>query len=425
MSRGVADDPPYRSETVRSSRISVGVSSRRRQPRTVQRLTLVCANLAHTDDTSSCWRNSRTLVRPVDGHTVIDLARRRESVQNCRRRHDKQRIRGPCLRHTVDNQTEVIDPGGPHERDRRTLFGIDVRPSTDAHYKTVAIERDEHRRDVRRTFAGRRDEKRAGAEPRHLDPQVSQLDGDTHRASLRADSRVTLKLIRGSKKSVSSNKCEPGSMERHSLSPQRIAILGLCMFAATFAVSCSSSGHSVGSPTSTTVTAAPTTASTSSKGSTSSTVPASQVKRAPNCKFSQLAVTATGDSATGHIGVLVRFENTRASTCDLIGYPGVAGLDAAGRQVVQAARTLHGFIPGVPTGQRPPVVVLADGQSASAFVEGTDVPQGNDHPCPTYPRLLVRPPNTMHSVRIDMAMPGCSPLQVHPVVPGTSGSLNG
>jgi hypothetical protein len=136
-------------------------------------------------------------------------------------------------------------------------------------------------------------------------------------------------------------------------------------------------------------------------------------------------VTATGDSATGHIGVLVRFENTTTSTCDLIGYPGVAGLDAAGRQVVQAARTLHGFIPGVPTGQRPPVVVLADGQSASAFVEGTDVPQGNDHACPTYPRLLVTPPNTMQSVRIDMAMPGCSPLQVHPVVPGTSGSLNG
>ncbi len=155
-------------------------------------------------------------------------------------------------------------------------------------------------------------------------------------------------------------------------------------------------------------------------------MPASQVKAAaPNCKFSQLSVTATGDSATGHIGVLLRFENTKAPTCDLTGYPGVAGLDAAGRQVVQAARTLHGFIPGVQTGQRPPVVVLADGQSASGFVEGTDVPEGNDHACPTYPRLLVTPPNTTQSVRIDMSMPGCSPVQVHPVVPGTSGSLNG
>ncbi|MGO9875966.1 MAG: DUF4232 domain-containing protein [Acidimicrobiia bacterium] len=123
--------------------------------------------------------------------------------------------------------------------------------------------------------------------------------------------------------------------------------------------------------------------------------------------------------------MLLRFENTKAPTCDLTGYPGVAGLDAAGRQVVQAARTLHGFIPGVQTGQRPPVVVLADGQSASGFVEGTDVPEGNDHACPTYPRLLVTPPNTTQSVRIDMSMPGCSPVQVHPVVPGTSGSLNG
>jgi hypothetical protein len=154
-------------------------------------------------------------------------------------------------------------------------------------------------------------------------------------------------------------------------------------------------------------------------------VPAQPAKAAtPNCAFSQLSVTAVGDSATGHIGVLLRFENRRTRQCRLTGYPGVAGLDAAGRQVIQALRTLHGFLPGVPTGRRPPVVVLARGQSASAFVEGTDIPQGNDHACPTYPKLLVTPPNTTQSVTIDMSMPGCSAVQVHPVVPGTSGALN-
>jgi uncharacterized protein DUF4232 len=121
--------------------------------------------------------------------------------------------------------------------------------------------------------------------------------------------------------------------------------------------------------------------------------------------------------------VLLRFENTRTRICKLTGYPGVAGLNAAGRQIIQAVRTLHGFIPGVPTGRRPPVVVLASGQSASAFVEGSDVPQGNAA-CPTYPKLLVTPPNTRQSVTIDMSMPGCAPVQVHPVVPGTGGALN-
>lgn len=206
------------------------------------------------------------------------------------------------------------------------------------------------------------------------------------------------------------------------MSPRRIATLGLAALTVTL-TACSSSSHSASSTTSTRVVTS-TTPATPSNGSTSTTVLPGQAKPAtPNCTFSQLSVTATGDSATGHIGVLLRFKNTETRTCALRGYPGVAGLNAEGRQVIQAIRTLHGFIPGVPTGLRPPVVVLAGDQSGSAFVEGTDVPQGNDHECPNYPRLLVTPPNTTQSVTIDMSMPGCSPIQVHPVVPGTGGSL--
>jgi len=208
------------------------------------------------------------------------------------------------------------------------------------------------------------------------------------------------------------------------MSLRRIATLAVATCTVSF-TACSSAAHSAGSTTSTRVATTATGVLKASTGSTSTTVPATQAKVAtPNCTFSQLLVTATGDSATGHIGVLLRFENSRTRTCKLTGYPGVAGLDAAGRQVIQAVRTLHGFIPGVPTGHRPPVVVLASRQSASAFVEGTDVPQGNDHLCPTYPKLLVTPPNTRQSVTIDMSMPGCSPVQVHPVVPGTSGVLD-
>jgi hypothetical protein len=127
----------------------------------------------------------------------------------------------------------------------------------------------------------------------------------------------------------------------------------------------------------------------------------------------------------GHIGVVLVFKNTSAQTCKLMGYPGVAGLDAAGKQVMQATRTLNGYLRVVPRGHAPPVVTLTTGQSASAFVEGTDVPTGNRTSCPTYPKLLVTPPNTTQSVVISASMPGCSPVQVHPVVPGTTGSAIG
>jgi hypothetical protein len=124
----------------------------------------------------------------------------------------------------------------------------------------------------------------------------------------------------------------------------------------------------------------------------------------------------------GHIGVVLIFKNVSAQTCKLQGYPGVAGLDAAGHQVVQAVRTLNGYMRVLPAGASAPVVTLAPGQSGSAFVEGTDVPTGGATSCPTYPKLLVTPANTTHSVVVDMSMPGCSPVQVHPTVPGTSGS---
>jgi hypothetical protein len=133
-------------------------------------------------------------------------------------------------------------------------------------------------------------------------------------------------------------------------------------------------------------------------------------------------VGATGNSGAGHIGVVLRFKNTGAQTCTLVGYPGVAGLDARGTQVIQATRTLNGYLGGIPAGRLPPVVTLTTGHSASAIVEGSDVTQGNAA-CETYPKLLVTPPNTTQSVTIDMSMSGCAVVKVHPVVAGTGGSI--
>jgi hypothetical protein len=119
------------------------------------------------------------------------------------------------------------------------------------------------------------------------------------------------------------------------------------------------------------------------------------------------------------------FTNESQATCSLSGYPGVAGLDAQGVQVVQAQRTLNGYLGGLPPGTTaPPTVSLAPGQTASAVVEGTDMPLGSATSCPSYPALLVTPPDLTDSVHLEAALPGCSPIQVHPVVPGSSGSAN-
>lgn len=125
----------------------------------------------------------------------------------------------------------------------------------------------------------------------------------------------------------------------------------------------------------------------------------------------------------GHEGGTILFKNTGTSECSLAGYPGVAALNATGKQVAQAQRTPSGYLGGMETGSKtPPLVQLAPGAVASAMVEGTDVPEGTASSCPTYPALLVTPPTSRQSTRLAMSLPGCSPLQVHPVVSGTTGS---
>jgi hypothetical protein len=77
------------------------------------------------------------------------------------------------------------------------------------------------------------------------------------------------------------------------------------------------------------------------------------------CRLSELRVTAGGtQAATGHEGVPVHFTNVSQRSCDLSGYPGVAGLDAHGTQAAQAERTPSGFLGGFQHAddQEPPTV---------------------------------------------------------------------
>jgi Protein of unknown function (DUF4232) len=139
----------------------------------------------------------------------------------------------------------------------------------------------------------------------------------------------------------------------------------------------------------------------------------------PACSNADLTIgVSPGGAGLGHVGSIIVFTNGSDHPCSLYGYPGVAGMDSAGRQMTQALRSPSGYLGGSYTLS---VVILAPGGRASALVEGTDVPTGSATSCPTYPRLLVIAPGQTRSHVLAASTPGCSPLQVHPVVGGAAG----
>jgi hypothetical protein len=149
------------------------------------------------------------------------------------------------------------------------------------------------------------------------------------------------------------------------------------------------------------------------------------IPSSPICGSAQLSVTAgRGGAAAGHIGLSLVFANTSSQACSLSGYPRVAGLDSQGNEVTQAQRTPSGYMGGLTSsyhGDPLPTVTLQPGGRASALIEVTDVPTGTSTTYPSYAALLVTPPNTFQSVRLSVPLPGCSGLQVHPVVAGLTG----
>lgn len=204
---------------------------------------------------------------------------------------------------------------------------------------------------------------------------------------------------------------------------------------AALAVVCGACGSPLSAPhngtpgaSSSTTSSAPTgtRGSTSTSKSTSTSTTATTASLA-TCSFGQLQVSAGQQGAAlGHEGGPILFENIGASPCSLQGYPGVAGLSTTGAQAVQAQWTPQGYMGGLRSSSaKPPLVVLGSHDVASALVEGTDNPIGDETTCPTYHKLLVTPPTSTQSATVAFGVPGCSRIQVHPVVPGATGSETG
>lgn len=89
----------------------------------------------------------------------------------------------------------------------------------------------------------------------------------------------------------------------------------------------------------------------------------------------------------------------------------MAGTNAAGTQIIQAARQ-------GPSGH---TITLAPGAAASSLVSGVDVPTGTATSCPNLAGLVVTPPNTTVSVHLATTLPSCPGLSVTTLVPGSSG----
>ncbi|HEX2902254.1 MAG TPA: DUF4232 domain-containing protein [Jatrophihabitans sp.] len=139
------------------------------------------------------------------------------------------------------------------------------------------------------------------------------------------------------------------------------------------------------------------------------------------CALPYLHVTARAASGgNAHAGVIIEFTNTGQIPCALGGYPNVAILDARGQQVKQAAHTPSGYLGGQRHGA-PRAIGLGSGGSASALLEG-EVVDVDGASCPAEPGLSVLPPGTRTAARVAVRTALCGGTQVHPVVPGTTGS---
>jgi hypothetical protein len=134
----------------------------------------------------------------------------------------------------------------------------------------------------------------------------------------------------------------------------------------------------------------------------------------PECTLGDLAISLGAALPPGAPGVSqhpIIFKNTGSAACFVVGWPGVAALDAGGAQIFQATRV----------NAKGPQVTLQPGDSASAMLDTIAfhaVPGSSQPPCPTVQNLLVTPPDETHSRRIAFGAPVCDAPKVTSLAPG-------
>jgi len=139
------------------------------------------------------------------------------------------------------------------------------------------------------------------------------------------------------------------------------------------------------------------------------------------CTLKELTVSVSHDAVDSVFVDYIHFTNRSTAVCTMVGYPGVAVLDRAGRQQFQALRTPRGFFGGYSGSGAPPSVTLQPGQTATSDLEGTYL-DSHQAGCPTDPAVLVTPPNATTSIRLNITVSVCVAPSIHPVIAGQLGS---
>jgi len=148
----------------------------------------------------------------------------------------------------------------------------------------------------------------------------------------------------------------------------------------------------------------------------------SDVNGVAACVNGEVQVTEqTGQGAAGHISLLLIFQNTGSTACSLHGYPGASLTSQSGADLLDASRTLSGYLGGAVGLAKAPTVVLAPGGRASAVLEWSDVQNGSaPGGCEVQnaANLVVTPPNFTQSTTLAAAVQVCSGFDIHPVLKG-------
>jgi len=135
-----------------------------------------------------------------------------------------------------------------------------------------------------------------------------------------------------------------------------------------------------------------------------------------------VSITNSG-ALGGQAGGYLRFTNDGGVACQMIGWPVVVAVTAAGKATTlrHAQSTMYGAWQ-VPSPL--PVVRLQPGASAYAVVAATDRPAGSAASCPApYVRLRVRPPGGSGGVVVSAWLPGAGSYL--PACTSISGSPTG
>jgi hypothetical protein len=126
---------------------------------------------------------------------------------------------------------------------------------------------------------------------------------------------------------------------------------------------------------------------------------------APRCQTSGLVVwmDTPGSNAAGSVYYTLKFTNLSGHTCTLDGHPGVSAVSLRGRRV------------GSPAAWAPPAarpVTLANGATAYALLQYSDVVTSNSGPAPCDPvmaaGLRVYPPDQTASRIVPIPLKACS-----------------